>query len=314
MDLYIIGALAALLTSLLWTINAVLFTSAGRKIGAISVNAWRILIAAALLWTAHLFMLGRILPEATGEQWFWMGLSGFVGLCVGDFGLFASFVIIGTRRAVLMMSLSAIFASFGAFFLFAEALTVWAIIGISVTLAGVMIVILESEERSTERRLGKREKRIGITLALIGAIGQGSGLAFAKKGMILYPQAVNLTDSISIAVSATLIRMLIGCLTIWLVITVWGKLSELKRALRNRRGMKYTAAGAFIGPFIGVTLSSLAAYLVEAGVAQTLMSLMPIFVIPVVWLLYRQKTSWRGILGACVAVFGVALLFLHQYV
>jgi drug/metabolite transporter (DMT)-like permease len=37
---------------------------------------------------------------------------------------------------------------------------------------------------------------------------------------------------------------------------------------------------------------------------------MPVFIIPVVWVLYREKTSMRGVLGALVAVIGVALLFL----
>ena len=105
MDLYIIGALAAVLTSALWTINAVLFTSAGKRIGAISVNAWRILFATILLWATQLLVFGQLFPHATGEQWFWISLSGIVGLGIGDFGLFASFVIIGTRRAVLIMSL-----------------------------------------------------------------------------------------------------------------------------------------------------------------------------------------------------------------
>jgi drug/metabolite transporter (DMT)-like permease len=33
-------------------------------------------------------------------------------------------------------------------------------------------------------------------------------------------------------------------------------------------------------------------------------------VIPLLWLVYRQRTSPRGILGAAVAVAGVAILFL----
>ena len=111
MDLYLVGAIAAVLTSALWTINAILFTSAGKRIGAISVNAWRIFLAALLLWITHLLMTSEVFPVGTGEQWFWIGLSGIIGLGIGDFGLFASFVIIGTRRAVLIMSLSAIFAS-----------------------------------------------------------------------------------------------------------------------------------------------------------------------------------------------------------
>jgi drug/metabolite transporter (DMT)-like permease len=53
-----------------------------------------------------------------------------------------------------------------------------------------------------------------------------------------------------------------------------------------------------------------AATYAEVGIAQTLLSLMPVMIIPVVWILYRQRTSWRGILGALIAVIGVAVLFL----
>jgi len=37
---------------------------------------------------------------------------------------------------------------------------------------------------------------------------------------------------------------------------------------------------------------------------------MPVLIIPVVWIQYKQRTSLRGILGAVVAVIGVAILFL----
>jgi len=48
----------------------------------------------------------------------------------------------------------------------------------------------------------------------------------------------------------------------------------------------------------------------KTGVAATLMALMPVFVIPFVWLLYREKTNRRGLIGAVIAVIGVAILFL----
>ncbi|MFO7619441.1 MAG: DMT family transporter [Thermoplasmata archaeon] len=310
MELYLVGAFAALLTSALWTVNAVLFTSAGRKIGAISVNAWRILLALGLLWSAHILISGNLLPSGTWEQWFWIGLSGVVGLCIGDFGLFASFVIIGTRRAVLVMSLAAIFAAVAAFFLFGELMGPMAIIGVSITLAGVMLVLMEREAVSNEAPLTKKEKTRGISLALVGAMGQGLGIAFLKKGMLLYPETATLSDVIPLAIASTLMRMMLGALAVWVIITVWGKLPEIKRALSDRGSMAKVTGGAFIGPFVGVTLSTVAAYLVAVGVAQTLMSLMPIFIIPVVWFVYKQRTSWRGIFGACMAVAGVAVLFL----
>jgi len=310
MSLYLIGASAALITSALWTINAILFTLAGKRIGAISVNAWRIFLAALLLWITHLLMVGEVFPVGTGEQWFWIGLSGIVGLGIGDFGLFSSFVIIGTRRAVLIMSLSAIFAAIAAFFLFNEILPIVAIMGVVITLAGVITVLLEDETLSDEKKLTRQQKIKGVSLASIGAIGQGLGIAFLKKGMLLYPNVTEMGAVVELAIASTLIRMILGALFVWAVIVVWGKLPEIRKALKNKKGMKYVTAGAFIGPFVGVTLSTLAAYTIQVGVAQTLMSLMPVMIIPVVWLLFRQKTSWRGIVGAIIAVIGVAVLFL----
>ncbi len=92
--------------------------------------------------------------------------------------------------------------------------------------------------------------------------------------------------------------------------TVAGRRGELRRALESRKGMELTLVAAFIGPFLGVTLSMVAVTYAEAGIAQTLLSLMPVMIIPLVWILYGQRTSWRGIVGALVAILGVSILFL----
>ena len=117
------------------------------------------------------------------------------------------------------------------------------------------------------------------------------------------------TDQLTVALSATLIRMILGASFVWIVAVVARKLPELRRAMRSKEGISNTAAGAFIGPFMGVTLSMVAVTYASAGVAQTL-SLMPVLIIPIVWILYKQRTSLRGILGAVIAVIGVAILFL----
>jgi len=299
-----LGQIAAVATAVLWTFNSLLFTSAGKKIGAISVNAYRIAIAVGLLAITHLILLGSILPMATTDQWYWIGLSGIVGLGIGDFGLFSAFLIIGPRRSVLMMALSPIFAAIAAFLLMGEALSAFAMLGIGITLFGVMVVLLEREDRTGEIPVTGKLKAWGVFLALVGAVGQGLGLVFAKMGMLLYE------DNALHPLSATLIRMLLGALFVWFIVLVLGKFPEIRKAIKDRQGMKHTAAGAFIGPFIGVTLSMVAVTYTHAGVAQTLMSLMPVFIIPVVWRLYGQKTSWVGIAGAVVAVIGAAVLFL----
>jgi len=304
MDPNLIGETAAIVTACLWTINSILFASAGKKIGSLSVNAYRILMAVGFLGITHIIFLGSLLPTASSEQWFWIGLSGIVGLGIGDFGLFAAFVIIGPRRSVLIMSLSPIFAALGAYLMLGEILSPLIIIGIAVTLIGVIVVILEKEENSDEKPISKKLKTWGVFLAFIGAIGQGIGLVFAKKGMWLDPSIMMNPLSVSF------VRIIMGALFIWTCVIVMRRLPEVRKALKSKKGMGQTAAGAFIGPFIGVTLSMVAVAYTQAGIAQTLMSLMPVFIIPAIWVLYKQKTSWRGVLGAIVAVIGVAILLL----
>ncbi len=304
LDSNLIGEAAAILTSCLWTFNSLLFTSAGKKIGSLSVNAYRTVIAVAFLVSAHLLFLGTVVPVATNEEWLWMGLSGIVGLGIGDIGLFAAFVIIGPRRSLLMMSLSPIFASIVAYVRLGEMISPLAIIGIVTTITGVTLVILEKEESSREGSAPKNLRNLAVILALVGAIGQGVGLVLSKKGIYLDPNIV------LNPLSATLIRMTVGALFVWTCALVAGRFSKLRQALNDKKAISHTAAGAFLGPFLGVTFSMVAVTYTQAGIAQTLMSLMPVLIIPVVWVLYKQKTSWRGILGAVVAVTGVAILLL----
>jgi drug/metabolite transporter (DMT)-like permease len=103
--------------------------------------------------------------------------------------------------------------------------------------------------------------------------------------------------------------MTVAAAFVWIMVFVSGRLPRVLRATRETRAIGQTLAGAVTGPFIGVWLSMVAVTYAMAGVAATLMSLMPVLVIPILWLLYRQKTSLRGIAGAVVAVVGVAILF-----
>ncbi len=304
MEPYLIGQIAALLTAGLWTINSILFSNAGKKIGSISVNAYRIIMAVLFLSVTQGILYGNLIPIANNEQWLWIGLSGIVGLGIGDFGLFAAFVIIGPRRSLLIMSLAPVFGSIVAFFLLNETLSEYAILGMALTLIGISIVVIEKEGKSYEDILSKNIKIKGLIYAFIGAAAQGIGTVLAKKGM-LYTSGPSIDP-----LPATLIRMILAAVFIWIVVLCAGKLPELKKAVKSREGMKNTALGAVFGPFLGVTLSMVAAANIEIGVAQTMMSLMPVIVIPILWFGYKQKTNIRGIIGALISIAGVAILFL----
>jgi drug/metabolite transporter (DMT)-like permease len=237
-----------------------------------------------------------------------MGLSGVVGLGIGDFGLFAAYVTIGPRRTVLIQASAPIFASLGAFFALGETFSLLSVAGVAVTLTGIVVVLLEKEENPEERQeeanAERRRKSWGVFFGLVSAMGQGFGAVLSKKGMYL---DVNVAMN---PLSAAFIRMMVTGLFVWAIAIFARKLPELQRAVKDRKGLKFAFAGALVGPFLGMTLSMLAIADTATGIAQTLMSLTPVLIIPVIWVAYKEKTNWRGILGAVVAIVGVAILFL----
>ena len=261
-------------------------------------------MAIVFLSITHLVLLGAIIPLATAGQWFWLGLSGVVGLGIGDSGLFAAYATIGPRRSLLLMALAPIFAAVLAYIMLGETIRQLAVVGIAVTLAGIIIVILESEERSGEARISGKLKVAGIGFGVVAAFGQGVGLALSKKGIDLNPAAV------LNPLSATLMRLLLAALFIWAVVFFSGRFSKVLSSASDVGAMRNTAVASMLGPYLGITFSMVAVTFTATGVAQTLLSLMPVMIIPVIWILYHQRTSWRGIFGAAIAVIGVALIFL----
>ena len=80
-----IGELAALGTSLCFSFGSTLFTLSGREVGSLLVNRFRLLVALLLVMLLHLVSYGQLIPlDAGSDRWFWLGVSGFVGLVLGD--------------------------------------------------------------------------------------------------------------------------------------------------------------------------------------------------------------------------------------
>jgi uncharacterized membrane protein len=74
------GELAALVTAVCWTFTSLSFESAGKRVGSMSVNIIRLLMAIILLGTTQYFRFGYFFPEgADSYQWFWLSVSGLVG-------------------------------------------------------------------------------------------------------------------------------------------------------------------------------------------------------------------------------------------
>jgi drug/metabolite transporter (DMT)-like permease len=307
------GPAAGIATSMLWTATSLFFTAAGRRLGPTAVNTLRIGLAILLLGITHRLLQGAWLPDivATRQVWLLAG-SGIIGLAIGDQALFTAFVHIGPRISMLIMTTAPLFAAFFGWVALGETLGGFAWVGIVLVIGGVAWVVAERPRRPFDT--GPSRRGVGILLAFVAAACQAAGLLLSKQGMGhgWLPREAHLAPQ-----AATLMRMLfagVGVVPIftWYLYRQRGRITLLKRAAGSgsrRAGCLFAAGGAIAGPYLGVWMSLVATDQAPLGVAQTLCSLPPIFLLPFAATIHKEHISLRAILGAFVAVGGAGLLF-----
>jgi drug/metabolite transporter (DMT)-like permease len=68
--------------------------------------------------------------------------------------------------------------------------------------------------------------------------------------------------------------------------------------------------GVIMGPVLGVWLSLVAVQRTSVGIASTLTSLTPIFLIPISYVVFSERITRQAVLGTLIAFAGTVLLFL----
>ncbi len=303
------GEFAALATALFWAFTSIFFSEAGKRIGSFNVNCIRLAMAVIIYAVLLTITTGHPIPSnINSAQLFWLGLSGLVGLVFGDSCGFKALVIIGPRLMTLLYATAPIFASIIAWIFLGENLRPLDMLGIAVTIGGVGWVITERNanhftpnENSSHPDSGSLRK--GLVLGLGAAVGQALGLVVAKQGMMYSGVTVD-------AMSASFIRMVTATVIIWIISAARGKLGGIFGSLKDKQAVKLCLGGTFFGPFLGVWMSLVALEYIRTGVAATLNATTPIMIIPVVIYYYKERVSWRAVIGAIVAVGGVTILFL----
>ncbi len=296
------GELAAFGTALCWTFGSQFFEAAGKRVGALPVNLIRLVMALGLFIILLSIRNGTPFPtDFSRHAWIWLGLSGIVGFALGDLFLFKAFVDIGPRISMLVMTLTApISAILGLTFLNEEYL-LYQWLGMIITLSGVSLVILEKSDNQNSKRKVRTITVSGVIFAFLGTFGQAAGYILSKYGMLT-------NDGYLDPFAATQIRVIAGTIGFMIIISLRKSWKNVFKALKHKSAMGFMFGGAFVGPFLGVSLSLLALHYITAGVASTITALVPILIIPSVVLIGKEHVSPRAIAGAVIAVAGVLIL------
>jgi drug/metabolite transporter (DMT)-like permease len=293
-----VGELSALTTAILWTGSSLVFAGATTRVGSVYVNVVR-LVTAVIFLLATIIFFGIEFSVSPIQVWY-LSLSGLVGFVFGDTFLFKSYEYNNARIGSLIMSASPAMAALFAYIFLSETLSPMGILGMIVTLGGIALVVLERKELSSHHT---PISMIGVFYTLLGAAGQAGGLILAKSAF-----ASGHTNGFV----ATLIRAIAATFVLLPLNYFAGRLTHLIKVFRkDQKAFNLTLLGAFLGPYLGVTFSLIAISLTDVAIAATIMSIVPILMLPTVWILFHERLSWRAIVGACIAVTGVGILFLR---
>jgi drug/metabolite transporter (DMT)-like permease len=292
-----IGELSALVTAFCWSAGSFAFTTAANRLGSLQLNINRLILAAIFL-IITIAVLGLSI-NLTEKQVIYLSISGVIGFVFGDTFLFKAFQHIGARVSMLLMSLSPIMSGLLAFFFLNEVISVWGIIGIVITIGGVTLVVIERSEAPAAKH---KSDTAGIIYGLLGSLGQAGGLIFAKAAF----NEGNINGFV-----ATFFRIIASVIVLFPIVLLTRRYNNPFKVFSNDlKALRSTIWGTVLGPYLGVTFSLVAVEYTKVGIAATLMSTMPIIMLPIAKYVYKEKLNWQAVSGAILAVAGVAILFL----
>lgn len=294
------GEWAALTAALFWAIASFLYAKLGKQMPAIWLNWLKSSMAVGLI---GLTLLLR--PNAPPQIGFGLlgllGLSGAIGIGLGDSLFFAALRDLGARRALLLEAISPPLAAVLALLFLQErlALTAWA--GILLTVSGVAWVIAERQADQAEIRL-----RRGVGLGLLAVLAQAIGAVLSRAAL--------LETSVS-PLWSSLIRLMAAVLLLLPYLLVQGRHllsgSSFEQSLSPLRSGQFwlrLGAASVLGTYLGIWLQQTALKFTATGIAQALIATSPLFSLPIA-VMMGERVSRRAVLGALVALAGIWLLF-----
>jgi len=290
---FLLGSSAALVSAAAWGLGPVLFRRLGDEVSALGMNLGRCLLGTVFLGAA----LGWVGWSATDlTSLLLLALSGVLGIAVADTLFFFSIVRIGPQTAVLLSTACPVFTVLLAFAFLDERPSPLAWTGMALTIVGIAWVLGARSSRHGPATSSWAGIVAGLAAALCGAVG----IIISKKAL-----------ASTLPLEAALVRLAAGGLGL----LVWGavglRFTTWLAPFRKPRVLGLLSLAVINGTCVGFFLSMVALARIDASTATVLNSTDPLVVLPCAAWILKDKISARALLGAAVAVGGVALIFVH---
>jgi drug/metabolite transporter (DMT)-like permease len=291
--------LAALIAAGMWATSSIIATDVVRRIGGPRFTRIRMVVVCALL-IIIVTARGGWSTLAVEDLWL-VGISGLVGLTIGDIALFTAMSQIGPRRTSVLFTANAPMAAIGGVWLFDETFDLVSGTGAVLTVVGILLAVVYGNRVGATDTFEKIEGSlpVGAFWGLVGAVGQAAGALAAK------PVLDDGADTLAVAAT----RAIIATIAMWVVARPTDdRLGAARRGAITRRDWVVIVVSGTIAMVIGQSLVLYALGEGDAGITTILSSTTPVLLLPVLWVLTRKPPTVGAWIGAGLSVVGTSLL------
>ena len=274
------------------------FTPLLARHGPLVMNVVKALLGAVFFWLTVAFLAldgqdvfaGCGTPEAQ-----LLLISGVVGLAVGDYFYLAAVHRVGVRQATLLHGTAPLWLLLANLAGAGSPLATHQVIGILLVVGGV----LDVTRRRTGASAGLRSHlRSGIVCGVLAAVAQAAGIQIAKNPTVACESAM--------MVSTIRLSGALGALLAFSVVAGHGR--RILAFFRDRTSRVRVIEPVFLGSYLGIVTMTITINAAPEAVAGALVSLTPVFALPVSRLLFKEPIHWQTLIGTCIAAAGVGLI------
>ena len=285
------GDIYAIITAVCWSSAVILFDISSKSFRAIEINVIKNFIGIiGFICTIIIFSIPK--PILSNSEYFTLVLSGILGIFIADVLFLDSLRRIGSGMSAVISTIYTPMIFFLAFVLFNETINIQTYIGGVLVIAGVIVSVYDTPNRSN-----KNDLYIGLSFGVIAHIFTAYSVLIVKPIM--------LNNSI---VFVALYRFGAGLLATIFILLIKNGYKSIISTLRGGVKDKYILWGSFMGTYLSVIFWLAGYKYTLAGRAAIYNQLSTIFIIILARIFLKESFNFKKIIGLIFAIIGAILV------
>jgi drug/metabolite transporter (DMT)-like permease len=300
------GYLAAFATLFSWTISNFALAKLTRLADPFVLNKATLFFSIFLLGALVCVLDGlwpwQLFTAPNASNWLWLGISGILGKSVGDYFGFLAMRILGVRRRTMITSLGPGFTWLFGLMILNEKMNWLGVVAMLITMISLLLLV-----NSTSEREEVKKENFGLPLPglLFGIAASAlTGLAFILSKMTFLETGRRISEF-----HGTWIRILVAFSVLFFFDVLRNKQPDFIRQFLVSKQKAYLLFVVILfGAVLGLSFSLIAITRINAAVAYTIFSMLPVTIILVTVLFYNNRMTLQSWIYSVLAVSGVLIL------